>query len=147
MTHALDTAAGPARQASGFPSPAADYEESRIDLNRLLVPAPLSTFLMRVCGDAMRGDGIRDGDLLVIDRTLTPRPGCVVVAVHEGQFIVRRLRLGPSNRHPPRLEASDGKNAPIPLTDGQGGGADVWGVVTHAVRHLVRTQAGERREP
>jgi DNA polymerase V len=137
MPDTCDGAAGQARQASGFPSPAADYEENRIDLNRILLPSPLSTFLMRVRGEAMRGDGICDGDLLVINRALTARPGCVVVAVHEGRFIVRRLRLGPGNRLPPRLEASDGRSAPIALDDGQGGGADLWGVVTHAVRHLI----------
>ncbi len=144
--HERDGASGPARQASGFPSPAADYEESRIDLNRELIPSPLSTFLMRVRGEAMRGDGIHDGDLLVIDRALTPRPGCVVVAVHEGHFIVRRLCLGPGNRLPPRLEASDGMSPPIALDKGQGGGADLWGVVTQAVRSLIpQTRPGATR--
>jgi DNA polymerase V len=111
-----------------------DYEEGRIDLNRELVASPLSTFLMRVRGDAMGPDGIRDGDLVVIDRSLNPCPGCVVVALLEGRFIVRRLGLGPGGgRQRPRLEASDGVSPPIPLNDGQGGGAELWGVVRHAV--------------
>ena len=60
--------------SAGFPSPADDYVEARIDLNLELIPRPLSTFFMRVSGDAMRGDGIVDGDLLVIDRSVDPGP-------------------------------------------------------------------------
>jgi hypothetical protein len=78
--------------AAGFPSPADDYVEARIDLNIELIPSPLSTFFMRVSGDAMRGDGILDGDLLVIDRSIDARPGMAVVATcggtHEGDFAV-----------------------------------------------------------
>ncbi len=127
---------GESRQASGFPSPAMDYEEGRIDLNRELIASPLSTYLMRVRGEAMAGDGISDGDLLVIDRALQPSIGCLVVAVWEGAFLVRRLSSDPDRRQRPRLEASDGVSPPIPLSDGQGGGADLWGVVRHAVHRL-----------
>lgn len=113
-----------------------DYEEGRIDLNRELIASPLSTFLMRVRGDAMGADGIRDGDLLVIDRALNPGVGCLVVAVWEGCFIVRRLCLGSGRRPGPRLLASDGVTPPIALGEGQGEGVDLWGVVRHAVRLL-----------
>jgi len=130
--------------ASGFPSPAEDYQEGRIDLNRELIASPLSTFFMRVQGEAMRNDGIVNGDLLVIDRSLNPQAGCVVVAVFEGRFIVRRL-CRTANRHPGlQLESSDGKSAPIALDDGQGGGAELWGVVIHAVHHLLPR---DRRTP
>jgi DNA polymerase V len=127
---------GESRRASGFPSPAMDYEEGRIDLNRELVASPLSTVLMRVRGDAMAADGIGDGDLLVIDRALDPAIGCLVVAVWEGEFIVRRLSPHPDRCQRPRLEASDGVTPPIPLSEGQGDGADLWGVVRHAVHQL-----------
>lgn len=126
--------------AAGFPSPADDYVEARIDLNRELIASPLSTFFMRVCGDAMRGDGILDGDLLVIDRSLDPRPGRVVVAAHAGRFLVRRL----VRRHDRLwLEASDGSSAPLllPAVE-EGGDPELWGVVIHAVHHL-----GTRRSP
>lgn len=122
-----------------------DYEEGRIDLNRELVASPLSTFLMRVRGDAMAADGISDGDWLVIDRALTPAIGCLVVAVWEGRFLVRRLSPGPDRHHLPRLEASDGVSPPIPLGDGQGGGAELWGVVRHAVHRLI-PRTGRGRE-
>lgn len=121
--------------AAGFPSPAEDYVEARIDLNRELIASPLSTFFMRVCGDAMRGDGIVDGDLLVIDRSLESRPGRVVVAVHAGRFLVRRLVR---RRERLWLEASDGSSSPLLLPVGleEGGDPELWGVVIHAVHHL-----------
>jgi DNA polymerase V len=62
-----------------------------LDLHELLVPNPLSTFFMRVSGHGMRGHGVLDGDLLVIDRSIAARPGHVVVAVHGGSFLLRPL--------------------------------------------------------
>lgn len=59
---------------AGFPSPADDYIEAGVDLNLLLIPHPISTFLWRVSGEAMQGAGIHDGDLLLVDRSLQPRP-------------------------------------------------------------------------
>jgi DNA polymerase V len=131
--------------SAGFPSPADDYVEARIDLNIELIPRPLSTFFMRVSGDAMRGDGIVDGDLLVIDRSVDPRPGMVVVAVHAGDFLLRRLARRGRGLW---LVASDGTSPPLALIsdpeaaadDGQTGGgegAELWGVVIHAVHHLA----------
>jgi DNA polymerase V len=121
---------GDPRPASGFPSPADDYVEGRIDLNRELIPSPLSTFFM----------------LLVIDRSLNPQVGCVVVAVFEGRFIVRRLCAQSNRSQALQLEARDGATPPIALNDGQQEGAELWGVVIHAVHHLKR-QAGGRMGP
>ena len=132
------------RPASGFPSPADDYGEGRIDLNRELIPSPLSTFFMRVRGHAMRDEGILDGDLLVIDRSLNPRVGCVVVAVFEGRFIVRRLCAPPHRPQELQLEARDGEPIPIARNNGQQEGAEVWGVVIHAVHHLRRRASGRK---
>jgi DNA polymerase V len=120
--------------AAGFPSPADDYVEARIDLNQTLIPRPLSTFFMRVSGDAMAGDGILDGDLLVIDRSVDARPGLVVVATYAGSFVVRRLQGPRRGRGERRLVASDGVSSPIRLADGE---AEIWGVVIHAVHHLA----------
>jgi DNA polymerase V len=120
-----------------------DYEEGPIDLNRALIASPLSTVLMRVEGDAMGADGLHDGDLLVIDRALDPVPGCLVVALWEGRFIVRRLRRDAASRPWVLLESSDGMSAPIGLDDGQGTGARLWGVVRHAV-HLLAPSSGKQ---
>src|SRR4030042_2355696 len=78
---------------AGFPSPAADYEEDKLDLNRHLVKNPAATFFVRVTGDSMIGAGIHHGDLLIVDRSLEPKDKDVVVAVVSGEFTVKRIRL------------------------------------------------------
>lgn len=126
--------------AAGFPSPADDYIEATIDLNGALIPRPSSTFLMRVDGDAMRGEGIQHGDLLVVDRSVRPRSGSTVVAVHEGCFLLRRLEGTPAHW---RLLASDATSPTIAL---QGNDPDllIWGVVIHAVHHLCKPSPQSR---
>lgn len=131
---------------AGFPSPADDYVETRIDLNLELIPRPLSTFFMRVRGDAMAGDGILDGDLLVIDRSVEARAGLVVVATHAGVFIVRRLQrvAGPVRPGPAgawRLVASDGTTPELTLPADD---TELWGVVIHAVHHLAAAPSRRR---
>ncbi|MFM7269418.1 MAG: LexA family protein [Cyanobium sp.] len=130
------------RVQAGFPSPADDYAETRIDLNLELIPRPLSTFFMRVRGDAMAGDGILDGDLLVIDRSLQARAGLVVVAIHGGAFLVRRLqRAGIRADGAWLLVASDGATPAIDLAAAD---TELWGVVIHAVHHLAGAPSRRR---
>ena len=126
--------------AAGFPSPADDYVEARIDLNLELIPRPLSTFFMRVSGDAMAGDGILDGDLLVIDRSLRARPGMVVVVCHGGAFLLRRLQRRGGRLW---LVASAEGREPIPL-DPEVGDTELWGVALHAVHHLAASPSRRR---
>ncbi|HCI53023.1 MAG TPA: peptidase S24 [Gallionella sp.] len=76
---------------AGFPSPADDYVEQRISLDEHLIGRRESTFFMRVAGESMRGLGIFDGDLLVVDRALPATSGCVVIAVVDGEFTVKQL--------------------------------------------------------
>lgn len=76
---------------AGFPSPADDFLERKLDLNNYLVPHPAATFLIRVSGDSMVGAGIFDNDILVVDRSLDAISGDVVVAVIENDFTVKRL--------------------------------------------------------
>ena len=66
--------------SAGFPSPADDYMEGRIDLNQHLIRHPAATFFVRVSGDSMTGAGIQDGDLLIVDRAAECVSGCIVVA-------------------------------------------------------------------
>ena len=79
--------------AAGFPSPAEQYLEPPLDLNGLLVRRPAATFFVRVEGDSMIGAGIRDGDLLVVDRSLAPADGDIIIAAVDGEFTVKTLRV------------------------------------------------------
>ncbi len=127
--------------ASGFPSPADDHGEARIDLNIELIPRPLSTVLLRISDEAMRLEGISEGDLLVIDRSVDARPGMVVVAIHGGAFLLRRLHRRGDR---PWLVAGDGVSPPLPLAP-EAQGAELWGVVLHAVHVLRPRRTGQGR--
>lgn len=83
---------------AGFPSPAEQYLEPPLDLNELLIKRPAATFFVRVEGDSMTGVGINDGDLLVVDRSLRPASGDVIIACVDGDFTVKTLRLGNGER-------------------------------------------------
>ena len=83
---------------AGFPSPAEQYQEPPLDLNELLVKRPAATFFVRVQGDSMTGAGINDGDLLVVDRSLRPASGDVIIASVDGDFTVKTLRTGNGER-------------------------------------------------
>lgn len=76
---------------AGFPSPADDYVDCRLSLDEHLIQHKESTFFMRVSGDSMRGMGIFDADLLVVDRSVPATNGCVVIAVVDGEFTVKQL--------------------------------------------------------
>ena len=78
---------------AGFPSPAEQYLEPPLDLNELLVKRPAATYFVRVEGDSMTGDGIHNDDLLVVDRSLTPANGDVVISSRDGEFTVKRYRV------------------------------------------------------
>ena len=119
------------RVAAGFPSPADDYVDVGIDLNDQLIRHPTSTFFLRVSGDSMTGAGIHDGDLLVVDRSLDPRPGRVVVAVLDGGFTLKRLM-----RHQGRLrlEAANPSYPPLDLQSCDD--AQIWGVAIHVIHSL-----------
>ena len=84
---------------AGFPSPAEQYMEPPLDLNELLVKRPAATYFVRVSGDSMTGAGINDGDILVVDRSLRPADGDIIIACLDGDFTVKRLReQGRGNR-------------------------------------------------
>lgn len=122
------------RASCGFPSPASDYVDDDLDLNRHLVEHPASTFFLRVTGDSMEPH-IHTGDLLVIDRAVQPRSGQVVVAVIEGEFLVKRfVRQGQRVR----LVADNLRYRPVEVTPEMG--FEVWGVVTYVV-HGVKEPA------
>ena len=83
----------PVAVAAGYPSPAQDYFDGRIDLNEHLIKDVTSTFVVRVTGDSMERAGISDGDELIVNRALEPMDGSVVIAVLDGELTVKRLRI------------------------------------------------------
>ncbi len=116
---------------AGFPSPADDYVETSIDLNEALIHHPSSTFFLRVSGDSMTGAGIHHDDLLIVDRSLEPRSGRIVVAVLEGAFTLKRLV-----RHQGRWRLAAAHDAYPPLELGEHQEACIWGVATHVIHPL-----------
>lgn len=110
--------------SAGFPSPAADYEESRLDINEYLVRNPVSTFFFPVQGDSMEGVEIFDGDILVVDKSVRPRHGHIVVAFVDGLRLVKRLyRRGGCMA----LEAENPKYPTLAITEEMD--CVIWGVV------------------
>ena len=77
--------------SAGFPSPAEDYLEQSLDLNELCIKHPAATYLVKVSGESMTGVGIFNGDILVVDRSLNPNAGDIVVACLDGEFTVKEL--------------------------------------------------------
>ena len=82
---------GATKVSAGFPSPAADYEDKRLDINEYLIRNPVSTFFFPVKGDSMQGAEIFDGEILVVDRSIKPAHGDIVVAFVDGERLVKRL--------------------------------------------------------
>ncbi|WP_374954220.1 LexA family protein [Arthrobacter sp. MYb227] len=114
----------------GFPSPARDYYTGGIDLNRLLIHDRTSTFLMRVSGHSMAASGIAHGDEVIVDRALTPKDGSVVIAVLDGELVIRRLVA----HHGTMVLCSD-EQAPEHagvITEE----TSIWGVVTRCLHHV-----------
>ncbi len=117
---------------AGFPSPADDYLEGALDLNQHLIRRPAATFFLRVTGDSMTGAGIHSGDLLIVDRSMPPADGRIVIAVIDGELTVKRL----SRRHGRvRLMPENPRYQPIEIRDGQD--LQVWGVVRHVIHSFV----------
>lgn len=121
----------PCPAACGFPSPAADYLEDRLSLDQLLIQHPAATFFARAQGCSMIGTGIHDGDLLIIDRSLTARSGDIVIALLDGELLVKRLKL---NNKKAELHSEHPDYPPVRLTAEQE--LDVWGVVTQVIHEL-----------
>ena len=79
--------------SAGFPSPADDYAEENIDLNEHLISNPFSTFFLRVKGESMINAGIKDKDLIIVDKSLIAKPGNIIIAMIDGEFTIKRLSI------------------------------------------------------
>lgn len=119
------------RVVAGFPSPADDYLEGPLDLNKHLIQHPVATFFVRVIGDSMIGAGIHSGDMLIVDRALEPIDNKVIIAVVNGELTVKRLRKR-NNRLVLMPENDNYK--PISIEDETN--FEVWGVVTVVIHSL-----------
>ncbi len=118
--------------SAGFPSPADDYMESKLDLNDLLIKNPAATFFVRVTGDSMINSAIYSGDILVVDRSIDPKEGSIVIAVINGELTVKRLvykdtyiYLVPENKF----------YQPIKITEDMN--FEVWGVVRSVIHSVI----------
>lgn len=116
---------------AGWPSPAEDYIESRLNLHEIAVKNPASTFFLRAAGESMLGCGIHDGDLLVVDRSLEATHNRVIIASLEGELLVKRLVrrgravfLAPANPDYPEIEITNREYV------------FVWGIVTYVLHKL-----------
>ena len=114
--------------SAGFPSPAQDYAEEEIDLNKLLQPHPASTFVFRVKGNSMQDANMPDGCMAVVDRSIRPASGSIVVAVLDGEFTVKRLVKAGRNIV---LHPENPMYRPLVITEEMN--FQVWGVVTHVI--------------
>jgi DNA polymerase V len=113
---------------AGFPSPAMDYAEERIDLNKMLVPHPLSTFIVECRGDSMINAFIPPSARLVVDKSITAQNGDIVVAVVDGDFTVKFLK---KNDFKCWLTPGNSKYREIEITPEMN--MEVWGVVIHII--------------
>lgn len=118
--------------SAGFPSPADDYIETALDLNTHLIKHPSATFFVRVSGESMINAGIYDQDVLIVDRSLTPKQSDIVIAVLDGELTVKRLHL---EKESVTLLPENPDYPPIPITKSMA--FTIWGVVTTVI-HSVR---------
>lgn len=122
------------RVPAGTFSPADDYREKSLDLNEYLVKHEAATFFVRISGDSMKGAGILSGDLAVVDRSLKPANGSIIVACLDGETTCKRFKLLKGRV----VLVSENPDYPAIEVNPASGGFEVWGVVTHVIHHVVR---------
>jgi len=118
--------------SAGFPSPADDYSEARLDLNKELISNESATFYARVRGDSMTLAGISDGDLLIIDKSKTPIDGAIVVCLIDGEFTVKRLQKKGNQFY---LMPENDNYQPIKIKPEND--VTIWGVVTYTIKKHI----------
>ena len=116
---------------AGFPSPADDYLDKRLDLNEYLIKHPAATFFVRVKGESMIKAGIHSGDILIVDRSIDPKDKKIVVAVVNGEFTVKRVCKRQDKLY---LCSENDDYEPIEINEDMD--FEIWGVVLHVI-HLV----------
>ena len=117
--------------SAGFPSPADDFKEIRISLDKELVKNPEATFYARVSGESMIEAGLDDGDLLVIDRSQDPKNGKIAICLVDGEFTVKRIKKEKNKFY---LIPENKKYKPIELNEDNE--LIIWGLVTHVIKKV-----------
>ncbi len=117
--------------SAGFPSPADDFKEIRISLDRELVKNSESTFYARVSGDSMIDAGLDDGDLLIIDRSLSPENGKIAICFIDGDFTVKRIKKDKNKLH---LVPENKKYQPIEVSEENE--LIIWGIVEYVIKKV-----------
>ena len=117
--------------ATGFGAAADDYMERGIDLNEQLIRNKPATFFMRVSGSSMINAGIYDGDIVIVDRSLKPQNGKIVIAVIDGEMLIRRYEKTMNSL---RLIPETTKLSPIDISEFMD--FKIWGVVSYIIRHV-----------
>lgn len=116
---------------AGFPSPADDFLDISIDLNRELIKNPSATFYARVKGNSMQDAGIGDGDLIIIDKSLEPTNGKIAVCFIDGEFTIKRIKI---DKDCCWLMPANNSFKPIKVTEENE--FLVWGIVLHVIKSL-----------
>ena len=122
----------PGKLSAGFPAPTGDHDERQLDINTYLVRNPAATFFFQVEGRSMEGAEIFDGDILVVDRSLTPRHGQIVVAFINGERLVKRLHCRDNQVV---LLAENRDFPPFPLHEGLE--LVIWDMMTGKFKRFV----------
>lgn len=117
--------------SAGFPSPADDYIDKRLDLNEFLIRHPAATFFVRVSGDSMIDAGIHPDDILIVDRAVEAVNNKIVIAVLNGELTVKRLRIEGEAVY---LYPENDEYSPIEITPQMQ--FEVWGVVIHVIHSI-----------
>jgi DNA polymerase V len=117
---------------AGFPSPADDFVENKLDLNTFLIKHPAASFFVRVSGDSMINAGIFSGDILIVDRSLEAGDKSIVIAVVNSEFTVKRIRKVKQDIY---LLPENKNYKPIKITDPDN--FEVWGVVTYVIHNSM----------
>lgn len=117
--------------SAGFPSPALDFVDLSIDLNRHLIKHPSATFYGRVKGDSLINAGISNGDLLIIDRSIEPANGKIAVCYIDGEFTAKRIQI---SRNEVWLIPENEAYQPIRVTEDND--FMIWGIVTHVIKDV-----------
>jgi len=132
MTFACELPLYHSKVAAGFPSPADDYISKKLDLNEYLIKHPAATFLVRATGDSMINAGIHHNDILIVDRSLKPTVGKIIIVAIDGQLTVKRLQKNANGKF--LLVPDNPAYKPIEISEGSE--TCIWGVVTQVI-HFV----------